>query len=117
MNPHTHSPNAAAPLDLSRWRLLPTWLIVIGGVGAVAGFFHDRAQFAFSWLLAFMFFLSLCLGGLFLVLLHHLFDASWSVPIRRFCEHLACLLPVMAALFIPIAVFATKIYPWMKDTL
>src|SRR5260221_332784 len=115
MNPHTHSPNAAAPLDLSRWRLLPTWLIVIGGVGAVAGFFHDRTQFAFSWLLAFMFFLSLCLGGLCLVILHHLFDAAWSVPIRRICEQLSCLLfPWMALLFIPIAFLAPKLYEWMQ---
>jgi len=115
MNPHTHSPNAAAPLDLSRWRLLPTWLIVIGGVGAVAGFFHDQTQFAFSWLLAFMFFLSLCLGGLCLVILHHLFDAGWSVPIRRVCEQLSCLLfPWMALLFIPIAFLAPKLYEWMQ---
>jgi hypothetical protein len=115
MNPHTNSPNAAAPLDLSRWRLLPTWLIVIGGVGAVAGFFHDQTQFAFSWLLAFMFFLSLCLGGLCLVILHHLFDAGWSVPIRRVCEQLSCLLfPWMALLFIPIAFLAPKLYEWMQ---
>ena len=115
MNPHTPSPNDAAPLDLSRWRMLPTWLIVIGGVGAVAGFFHDRTQFAFSWLLAFMFFLSLCLGGLCLVILHHLFDAGWSVPIRRICEQMACLLfPWMALLFIPIAILAPNLYEWMR---
>ena len=41
------------------------------------------SEFAFSWLLAFMFFLSLGLGGLFLVMVHHLVDAGWSVPIRR----------------------------------
>ncbi len=56
-----------------------------------------------------MFFLSLCLGGLGLVMVHHLFDASWSVPIRRFCEHMAWLLfPWMAVLFIPIAVLAPQ---------
>src|SRR5437773_2521939 len=74
-----------------------------------------RQQFGYSYLLAYMFFLSLCLGALFLVLAHHLFDASWSVPIRRICEHLACLLfPVMAILWIPIGVLAPKIYPWMS---
>ena len=47
-------------------------------------------------------------------MVHHLFDASWSVPIRRFCEHLACLLfPWMALLFIPIAGLAPSIYDWM----
>lgn len=102
-------------LDLSRWRSVPKWLMIIGGLGVLIGWAVPslRLQFAYSWLLAFMFFLSLCLGGWFLVLLHHLFDASWSVPIRRFEEHIAFLLPVMAALFIPIAVFAPKIYPWM----
>jgi hypothetical protein len=52
-----------------------------------------------------------------MVLLHHLFDASWSVPIRRVEEHLAYLLPVMAVLFIPIAIFAPTlpIYPWMAE--
>ena len=67
-----------------------------------------------------MFVVSLCLGGLFLVLVHHLFDASWSVPIRRVTEHMACFaFPVLPLLFIPIAVLASgigntpAIYPWM----
>jgi hypothetical protein len=71
-------------------------------------------QFGYAWLLAFMTCLSLALGALFLVLVHHLFDAGWSVPIRRVCEHLACLsAPVMAVLWIPIGLLAFKLYPWM----
>src|SRR5512143_1557265 len=95
-------------LDLSRWRAVPLWLVGIGGVAAAIGWAVPglRAQFAYSWLLAFMFYLSLCLGGLFMVLLHHLFDASWSVAIRRSEEHIAYLLPVMTFLFIPIAILA-----------
>jgi hypothetical protein len=63
-----------------------------------------------------MFFLSICLGAWFLVLMHHLFDAGWSVPIRRFCEHISKLLfPCMLFLFIPIAILAPKIYPWMME--
>jgi hypothetical protein len=62
-----------------------------------------------------MFFLSLCLGSLFLVIMHHLFDAGWSVPLRRFLEHIASLLfPWMALLFVPIAFFARSIYGWMS---
>lgn len=115
MSDHRVSPSFPE-LDLSRWRPVPKWLMIVGGVGALIGLLVPslRLQFAYSWLLAFMFFLSLCLGGLFLVLLHHLFDASWSVAIRRFEEHIAFLLPVMTALFIPIALFAPKIYPWMS---
>jgi hypothetical protein len=103
-----------APLDLSKWRPLPTILMAVGGIGALLGLLINRQQFAFSWLVAFMFFLSLVLGGLFLVIVHHLFDANWSVPIRRITENLACLSPVMALLFIPIALFPKTLYHWMN---
>lgn len=87
-----------------------------GAVLGLIGLFTMPKQFAYSYLLAFMFFLSICLGGMFLTLIHHLFDASWSVPVRRINEHLAFLLPVMAVLFIPIAIFApTEIYAWMQN--
>ena len=102
------------PLDLSKWRSVPTILMAVGGLGALLGMLIPgwRDQFAFSWLTTFMFYLSLVLGALFLVMAHHLFDANWSVPIRRINEHLACLAPVMAVLFIPIAIFAPRLYKW-----
>lgn len=109
------------PLDLSRWRNLPTLLMVIGGGVSLLGLIvclltkAGIAEFLYAWLLAFMFFLSLGLGALFLVLVHHLFDAGWSVPIRRFCEHISTLLcPWLAILFLPIAIGAKVIYPWMS---
>ena len=72
-------------------------------------------QFGFSWLVAFMFFLSLGLGALFLVLVHHLFDAGWSVATRRLLRApgLAAF-PWLAILFLPIALLAPKIYAWMR---
>jgi len=107
--------SATKRLDLSRWRSLPTILMVVGAALAATGLLVNAKQFAFSWLLAFMFFLSLGLGGLFLVIVHHLFDAGWSVPLRRFLEHIATLLfPWMALLFLPIAFFARTLYGWMS---
>ena len=105
------------PLDLSRWRNLPNRLMGAGGVVAVVGAALNLREFAFSWLTAYMFCLSLVLGGLFLVLVHHLFDAGWSVPIRRVCEHLANLaFPWMLLLFIPIALLAKpQLYEWMRN--
>jgi hypothetical protein len=119
--PLTSSP---APLDLSRWRKAPVIAIVAGVVFLALGAFVAGRngsetlikQYGFSWLLAFMFFLSISLGGMFLVLAHHLFDASWSVPIRRVCEHLMCLALPLAVLFIPVAILAPKMYPWMSMT-
>lgn len=111
---HEHEP-AVPTLDLSKWRKLPMIMIVVGAIGTLAGLFGGVRQVGFSCLLAFMFCLSLGLGALFLVIMHHLFDASWSVPIRRFNEHIACLLfPTLAVLFLPVAALAPFIYPWMS---
>ena len=112
----SHSP-ISTPANWPTWlRNLPIILAAFGALGILVGYVSSKdhgMQVGYSYLLAYMFFLSICLGGLFLVLLHHLFDAMWSVPIRRVCEHIAFLLPVMAVLFIPIALLAKNIYPWM----
>jgi hypothetical protein len=114
MASHTTTTSDRLVID-PKWRKLPLLLIAVGGIIGLIGLFVKPKQFAHSYLLAFMFFLSLCLGGLFLVIIHHLFDAAWSVPIRRVAEHMACLLPVMGLLFIPIAIMAKPlIYSWMS---
>src|ERR1041385_4997351 len=113
MDTNKHEPQ---PLDLARWKNVPAILMGAGGFLSLIGLLVDRKEFAYSWLWAFMFFLSLCLGALFLVIVHHLFDAGWSVPIRRFCEHISTLLcPWMLFLFLPIAIGARLIYPWMHE--
>jgi hypothetical protein len=112
-------PQLPLPLDLSKWRNVPGQLVGIGGLIALAGlvfsYKHDGLlNFGYAWLVAFMFCLSIGLGALFLVLVHHLFDAGWSVATRRICEHLAALLfPWLALLFIPIALLAPRLYAWM----
>jgi hypothetical protein len=102
------------PLDLSKWRKVPNLLIGLGGLVAVIGAATNLKEFGYSWIVAFMFSFSLIIGALFLVLVHHLFDAGWSVPIRRIAENISSLLPWMAVFFIPIAVLAPKLYSWMS---
>ena len=88
--------------------------MTVGGVLCVAGAGISLQEFGFSWLVAFMFYLSIALGALFLVMVHHLTDAGWSVGIRRFCEHIASLLfPWLAILFIPVLLLSPKIYHWL----
>ena len=102
------------PLDLSGWRKAPASLMIVGGVLAAIGARMSPTEFGFSWLLAFMFFLCIALGALFLVMAHHLSDAGWSVATRRVCEHLGALLfPWLAILFVPVALFGKHIYSWM----
>ena len=103
------------PLNLSAWQAVPGLMMLVGGVLSAFGCFYNPAEFGFSWLFAFIFFYSIALGALFLVLVHHLTDAGWSVGIRRFCEHLASLMGwQMVALFLPVAALAPHIYAWMS---
>ncbi len=69
-------------------------------------------QFLYSYLTAFMFCLSIVMGGMFLVIVHYLFDAGWSVPIRRINEQIAALIPWMWGFSAPILLFAPEVYPW-----
>ncbi len=102
------------PLDLSLWSKLPVVLMAVGGVLCIAGAGISLKEFGYAWLLAFMFFLTLALGSLFLTMIHHLTDAGWSVATRRFCEHIGALLfPWLAILFVPVLLLAKKIYPWL----
>lgn len=107
-----HETSNHAEILLARTRV-PLVVMALGGLGVALGFLTDSRQLGFSYLTSFMFYLSLCLGGLFLVLLHHLFDAHWSVPIRRITEALACMAPYLLVLFLPVAILAPKLYAWM----
>ena len=103
----TSAKKAEPELNLPTWAdKIPLILLAVGAVLVLAGFFADRSHFAHAWLVSFMFYLSICLGAFFLVLLHYLFDSYWIVSIRRVAEHLACLLPLMAVLFVPIAIWS-----------
>ena len=102
------------PLDLSCWRKLPAVLMGVGAVLSLIGAVVSPEEFGYSWLLSFMFFLTIAIGALFLVMVHHLTDAGWSVGIRRFCEHLASLLRgPLIVMFLPAGLLGAKIYSWM----
>ena len=96
-------PECKFPSWLSK---LPLVLIAAGALLAIIGIFVDKVHFTHAWLVSFMFYLSICLGGFFLVLLHYLLDTHWIVPNRRIAEHLYCLLPILAVFFIPIAIWS-----------
>src|SRR5216110_2263354 len=82
-----------------------------------AGAFIDPKQFSFSWLFAFAFFFTLCAGCFFWTIVHHAVDAEWTVVVRRQLENIACLMAVLALLFIPILFLRHHLYEWMNTPL
>src|SRR5213075_2739681 len=81
------------------------------GVGAMAlllaiyGAVHSPQTFFASYLMSFLLFLGLALGSLGLVMLQHLTSGHWGIIIRRPLESATRTLPLMAAAFLPIAIF------------
>ena len=71
------------------------------------------ARFYPSYLVSFVFFLSLALGALFFVLVQHVTRAGWSVGVRRLAEGVApnVFFP-MAFLAVPVLAGLRTLYPW-----
>lgn len=89
--------------------------LVLGGAGLVACLVGALAQpeaFYPGYLVGFLFWTGLSLGGIGLTLLHHLAGGSWALPLRRPFEAAGSLIILMAVFFIPILVGIKALYIW-----
>jgi hypothetical protein len=97
------------------WNRLPLIAGAFALLGAVACAILGAAnpkQFFFSWLVSFLFFLSLALGGLFFVLIMYAAQGGWGIVLRRIGETIFSTIPVMAALFVPLLFGLHDLYEW-----
>src|SRR5262249_32550388 len=89
--------------------------LLVGGIaGAISlvGLFVDRTQFLQSYLMAYMWCLGATLGCLALGMGHQLSGGAWGVLIRRPIGAGPRVRPIMTALFLPIALGMSRLYPW-----
>ena len=98
--------------DLDRVRNRALGIGLAAGAAAVAGGFADPLQFHRSYLVAWLLWLGLGLGSLAIVMLHRLTGGSWGFAIRRLLESGMRTLPLLALLFVPIAVGMHEVYAW-----
>ena len=97
------------------WTRLPmigAAAFVLGAVASALLGMGNPKQFFFSWLLSFLFFLSLALGGLFFVLIQYASQGTWGIVVRRIGETVFATLPLMAALFLPLLLGLHDLYEW-----
>jgi hypothetical protein len=97
------------------WNRIPVIAGVFALLGAVACAIlgpSNPKQFFFSWLVSFLFFLSLALGGLFFVLIQYAAQGGWGIVLRRIGETIFATIPVMAALFVPLLLGLHDLYEW-----
>src|SRR5205085_12396548 len=97
------------------WNRLPVIGAGVALLGAIACAIlapGNPKQFYFSWLVAFLFFLSLALGALFFVLIQYASQGGWGIVVRRIGETVFATLPVMAVLFLPVLLGLHDLYSW-----
>ncbi len=78
----------------------------------LAGAYFSPAQFFRSYLFGYLFWTSTALGCLAIVLLQHLTGGAWGLMIRRLVESGSRTLPLMALLFLPVALGVRELYGW-----
>src|ERR671913_1697304 len=87
---------------------------VIALLAGAAGAAMKLDQFFRSWLIGFLFCLSLSLGSLALLMLQHISGGQWGMVGRRVFEAGSRLLPVVAILAVPVVIGIPRLFAWAQ---
>jgi len=87
-------------------------LFSIGLILGIIGFLIEPVRASFSYLVAFMFLLSIGIGSLFLIALEYITGAEWSTPFRRLSEFLASSVPWLIIFAIPLILSMHSLFHW-----
>lgn len=91
-------------------------ITIIGSIIATAIFIFAsdslKGTFAYSWLFALAYALTIAMGGCFWTLLHNLSNSGWGVSVRRLMENLGFVFPFLGILCIPFLFPDVQQYLW-----
>lgn len=107
-----------APTAVLRWRKRALSATVIFGVLAVIDLLISR-NFDYvlrSWIMGLMVCLSFCLGGLALLMLQWVTGGKWGLLVRRPLEAMSRTLWLLFLMFLPLGIFAKRLYIWARYT-
>lgn len=103
----------APPKDLGRLQGMALGAGAVGIVASAIGYFSGaQEQFFQSYLVSYVFWLSISLGSLALLTLQHMTQGAWGLLVRRVNEASACVIPLLAVLFIPIWLGLGQLFHW-----
>jgi hypothetical protein len=103
---------AHANTILARWQRIGALIACAGAGACLAILWRDPHRLWHAYLFAFLVCWLLCMGGTGLLALGNLTGGRWAAAGRPFYLAAAQTLPLVAILFVPVAVFANRIYPW-----
>ena len=98
-----------------RWMALAVGAIAL--VGCALGAPLSPKAFFVAYLAAWLFYLGIALGSMALLMAYHLTGGSWGFLIRRILEAGMRTLPLVAVLFLPIALGIKFLYPWADPSI
>lgn len=107
-----------APSAVLRWRKRALAVTVIFGVLAVIDLLISRSfdYVLRSWIMGLMVCLSFCLGGLALLMLQWVTGGKWGLLVRRPLEAMSRTLWLLFLMFLPLGIFAKRLYIWARYT-
>ena len=103
-----------APALVDRIQRRALMVAVVLGVATVIGAVVEPEQFFRSYLVGYVMWLGATLGGLALLMMQYLTKGNWGFVLRRQLEAASRNVPLMALLFVPlaIAIWNHRLYPW-----
>ncbi len=104
-----------APPSVGRIQARALLVGILGLALCAYGAFTDPLQFFRSYLVGYLFALGAALGCLGIVMLQHLTGGHWAVMIRRPLESATRTLPLLAILFLPLALGIRHLYVWASS--
>jgi hypothetical protein len=90
---------------------------IIGSLASVAcliGAIAQPARFFQAYLLGFLFWGGVTLGGFALLMLYHLVGGAWGVIVRDLLRAITGIVPLLVFFFLPIIFGLRELYPWSK---
>jgi hypothetical protein len=98
-------------------RTLMTRAAAMGAVGLLAtaaGGALDARRALYAYLAAFVYWAGIALAAMVFLMANEAAGSRWYVVVRRLLEGLASAFPLLALLFLPIALGAGQIFPWVN---
>ncbi|MBI4476222.1 MAG: hypothetical protein HY654_03555 [Acidobacteria bacterium] len=107
----------SSPPEIARLARVSITAGAVALAATILGGLFNPAQFFFSYLVGFLFWTGITLGCMGIAMIHHLSGGNWGVPLRRILEAASRTLPLIALLFIPLALGLPLLYPWARPEL
>ena len=91
--------------------------LIVGAAGVaicLLGGVFDWTQFFRSYLVAYVFWIGIALGCFAILMLQHMSGGAWGLVIRRLLESATRTFPLLALLFLPIALGMRSVFIWAE---